>query len=197
MGVQCSTTKTRKNNKNWKNHHLSTPNNSIIINSNLSQNKEIDKNINNININNKNENIYEILLKIHNENRKIYGTPFLKLNYELCQLAQEYADKCADLQNTDLNPVSYKNECIGENITEFDGNISTTSKICEEWANERNIFDFRNKEYNGKTKHFTQMIWKDTQSVGFGFSSTPNGKNYFVSFYFPAGNIFDEFDNNI
>ena len=156
-----------------------------------------NRNVNSGNIRKKNTNIYKNLLKMHNEYRKIYGTRFLELNYELCQLAQEYADKCADFQNTDLNPFSYKNECIGENISEFDGDISTTLTICENWANERNNFDFRNKEYNGKTKHFTQMIWKSSQIVGFGFSSSSNGKNYFVSFYFPAGNIFDEFDKNI
>ena len=204
MGVQCYSNKKRNNDKKWNKDIHSTYSNSIIINSNLSQNIDINKKMNmimNMNMNNKqeniDENIYEILLKNHNKYRKKYGAPNLELNYELCQLAQEYADKCADLQNIDLNPVSYKNECIGENISEFDGDISTTLTICENWANERNNFDFRNKEYNGKTKHFTQMIWKDTQIVGFGFSSSSNGKNYFVSFYFPAGNIFDEFDNNI
>ena len=147
--------------------------------------------------NNKKTNIYKNLLKIHNDYRIKYNVQNLELNYELCQLAQEYADKCADLQNTDLSPALYKNECIGENISEFDGDISTTSTIIKEWANERNNFDFKNKEYNGKTKHFTQMIWKSSQIVGFGFSSSSNEKNYFVSFYFPAGNIFDKFNKNI
>ena len=153
------------------------------------------RNVNNGN--NKKINIYKNLLKIHNDYRIKYDAQDLQLNYELCELAQEYADKYAELQNTDLSPALYKNECIGENISEFDGDISTTLTICENWANERNNFDFRNKEYNDKTKHFTQMIWKSSQIVGFGFSSSSNGKNYFVSFYFPAGNIFDEFDNNI
>ena len=155
------------------------------------------RNVNNGNFknNNKKIDIYKNLLKIHNDYRIKYNAQNLELNYELCQLAQEYADKYADLQNTDLSPALYKNECIGENISEFDGDISTTSKICEEWANEGIFLDSR--EYKDQTKHFTQMIWKDTQSVGFGFSSTPNGKNYFVSFYFPAGNIFDKFNKNI
>ena len=141
--------------------------------------------------------MYNNLLKIHNDIRIKYKAPDLKLNYELCQLAQEYADKCADSQNIDFTPVLYNDECIGENISEFYGDISTTSKICEDWAYERNYFDFRSKEYKDQTKHFTQMIWKNTKSVGFGFSSSSNGKYYFVSFYYPAGNIFDEFDKNV
>ena len=139
--------------------------------------------------------MYNNLLKIHNDIRIKYKAPDLKLNYELCQLAQEYADKCADSQNIDFNPVLYNNECIGENISEFDGDISKTSKICENWINERQYLT--SGKYKDETKHFTQMIWKETQSVGFGFSSSSNGKNYFVTFYFPAGNIFDEFDKNI
>jgi len=196
MGVICNSTKKRKFDKIWENNNFSiSNNNSYIINENISQNKE--KNTNNKKEHIYEKNIYEDLLKKHNEYRNKYGAPDLELNDELCQLAQEYADKCADFQNTDLNPVSYNDECIGENISEFEGDISTTSTICENWANERNNFDFRKKEYKEQTKHFTQMIWKNTQSVGFGFSSSSNGKNYFVSFYFPAGNIFDEFDKNI
>ena len=156
-----------------------------------------NRNVNSGNIRKKNTNIYKNLLKMHNEYRIKYQAPNLELNDELCQLAQEYADKCADLQNIDLNPVSYKNECVGENISEFDGDISTTLTICENWANERNNYNFRDKVYKDQTKHFTQMIWKNTQIVGFGFSSSSNEKNYFVSFYFPAGNIFEEFDKNI
>ena len=153
-----------------------------------------NRNFNSGNIKKKNNNIYKNLLKLHNDYRIIYKAPNLELNDELCQLAQEYADKCADLQSTDLTPVLYKNECLGENIFEFDGDISTTSTIIEEWANERINLEYN---YKDQTKHFTQMIWKNTQIVGFGFSSSSNEKNYFVSFYFPAGNIFNEFDRNI
>ena len=196
MGVKCFATKKMKNDKIVKINKIENENFSISNNNaKLSQNKEI--NTYNKQENKYDKNIYENLLKKHNEYRKKYGAPDLELNDELCLLAQEYADKCADLQNIDLNPVSYKNECVGENISEFDGDILTTSKICEEWANERNNFDFRQKGYKEQNKHFTQMIWKDTKIVGFGFSSSSNEKNYFVSFYFPAGNIFNEFDRNI
>ena len=193
MGVLCYSNKKkniRKNDKNDKIDNFFISYNPVVINANISQNKEK-------NINNKQENIYENLLKKHNECRNKYGATNLELNEELCQLAQEYADKCAEFQNTDLNPFSYKNECLGENISEFDGDISTALTICENWANERNNYNFRDKVYKDQTKHFTQMIWKNTQIVGFGFSSSSNEKNYFVSFYFPAGNIFEEFDKNI
>ena len=196
MGVLCYSNKKKNIRKNDKNDKIDRIDNffisynPVVINANISQNKEK-------NINNKQENIYENLLKKHNECRNKYGATNLELNEELCQLAQEYADKCAEFQNTDLNPFSYKNECLGENISEFDGDISTALTICENWANERNNYNFRDKVYKDQTKHFTQMIWKNTQIVGFGFSSSSNEKNYFVSFYFPAGNIFEEFDKNI
>ena len=189
MGVVCSSTKSTRSSRKTKNPIISKGD-EIMLNSNFSHKRENNSNINQ-------DDIYEKLLKQHNDERKRYNAHELELNYELCQLAQEYADKCADSQNIDFTPVLYNDECIGENISEFYGDISTTSKICEDWAYERNYFDFRSKEYKDQTKHFTQMIWKNTKSVGFGFSSSSNGKYYFVSFYYPAGNIFDEFDKNV
>ena len=185
MGIQCNSIERRKriNHRKTDDSSFSTSTNTSVIYGK------------NVNIHQENNNLYEILLNKHNYYRKFYNSPELELNDDLCKLAQEYADKCADLQSTDLSPVLYENECIGESISELNGDISTSSTICDEWAQEKKDFDFRSKIYNGKAKHFTQMIWKNTRSVGFGFSSS-NNKNYFVSFYFPAGNIFDEFEKN-
>ena len=41
------------------------------------------------------------------------------------------------------------------------------------------------KKYFSKTKHFTQIIWKKTREVGFGYSQLNNNEKIFVAFYFP------------
>lgn len=37
--------------------------------------------------------------------------------------------------------------------------------------------------------HFTQLVWKNTQLVGFGKSFDDQGCVYIVANYFPPGNI--------
>ena len=41
------------------------------------------------------------------------------------------------------------------------------------------------------------MIWKDSKEVGFGFKKVNEGKCYFIAIYYPAGNIFNKYNDNI
>jgi hypothetical protein len=36
------------------------------------------------------------------------------------------------------------------------------------WGNERDKYDFQKAEFNKKTGHFTQLVWKGTTDVGCG-----------------------------
>ncbi len=73
--------------------------------------------------------------------------------------------------------------------------------ICQNWINEEEYFVNNtindDIKYFSKTKHFTQIIWKKTKEIGIGFSTLNNNDKIFIIVYFPAGNIFDEFKNNI
>ena len=126
----------------------------------------------------------------HNKIREAYKLKPLILKNSLCKLAQRYADKCAETESLDHCPLLYQGNIIGENIKEIDNEEIDISKICEEWNKEKISFDPESKKFNSKASHISQIIWKETEYVGFGWSTSPNKKSYFVAFYYPAGNIF-------
>lgn len=77
------------------------------------------------------------------------------------------------------------------------------------WGNERKGFDFGSPDFHHDTGHFTQLVWKATQSVGCGRyycgRQRQNGDNerahdwYLVCHYYPMGNVVggDLFHTNI
>ena len=77
--------------------------------------------------------------------------------------------------------------CNGKDAT---GEMATT-----DWYNEIKVHNFK-KEFQVNSGHFTQLIWKGTEEVGFGVAN--RGKLYFVvANYYPAGNILGEFSTNV
>ncbi len=151
--------------------------------------------------------VYEELLKQHNEIRKKFNSQNLSLNDELKILAQNFADNFDILKDSNLFDNNYKGQPLGINYKVFNGDIKEINKICEEWIKEKEYYnEIKNKgenkaknykKYFSKTKHFTQIIWKKTREVGFGYSQLNNNEKIFVAFYFPAGNILNEFSENI
>ncbi|OON13978.1 hypothetical protein X801_10236, partial [Opisthorchis viverrini] len=65
------------------------------------------------------------------------------------------------------------------------------------WYDEIKLHDFRG-EFNEKSGHFTQLIWKSTVKAGFGVASTKDGHQVFVvGRYMPPGNMLGEFFKNV
>ena len=151
--------------------------------------------------------VYEELLKQHNKIRKEFKSQNLSLNDDLKILAQNFADNFDILKDSNLLDNNYKGQPLGINYKVFNGDIKEINKICEEWIKEKEYYnEIKNKgenkakdykKYFSKTKHFTQIIWKKTREVGFGYSQLNNNEKIFVAFYFPAGNILNEFNENI
>ena len=151
--------------------------------------------------------VYEELLKQHNKIRKEFSSHNLSLNDDLKILAQNFADNFDILKDSNLLDNNYKGQPLGINYKVFNGDIKEINKICEEWIKEKEYYnEIKNKgenkakdykKYFSKTKHFTQIIWKKTREVGFGYSQLNNNEKIFVAFYFPAGNILNEFSENI
>ena len=147
-----------------------------------------------------NENNIDIALKKHNELRNIYGVEPLNLNNELCELAKKYAEECAETESLDHIPYLYKGNIIGENTIETNDENKDIRDMIQKWFGERCYYDKdknQSHKFNNKASHFYQIIWKETKEVGFGLSQSQNKKTYFVAFYFPAGNIFNKFKENL
>ena len=159
------------------------------INSNDNKKKEI-KNI---------TNLYNEILIIHNEEREKKKFPALKTDKKLNKLAQKFADNFQEiLENNFIDD----NNIYGINYSTFKGNkdyLSEIIKICNNWIEEKAsiVGNSQLYKYNSKTKHYTQIIWKGTKNIGFGYSKIDKENSVFVVFYYPAGNILDKFKDNL
>ena len=136
-------------------------------------------------------------LSIHNNYRKNHGCNSLSLNDTLCDLAREYAKKCANTKNIGYCDDLYNNDIIGQNIAVVNHHYFDVIEICYEWYNVKKNYKFGSNKYIEGTGHFTQLIWKNTKYIGFGYEEDDNGNIYFVANYYPAGNIFNEFGENV
>ena len=88
------------------------------------------------------------------------------------------------------------NQPLGVNIYNGDKKISPED-ICKEWYNENKFYNYDIDKFQKKAIHFTQIVWKNTIEVGFAFTSKKSIKCIGVALYYPAGNIFDEFKDNV
>ena len=153
-----------------------------------------DKNDKNDKIDKKNDFIKRTLEK-HNELRKKHGSNNLRISQELNQMAQEQADKLIEHKREFFNHL-YKDEALGENILISDDLSIKPEKICKDWYNEGINYDYKLNKFQKGKGHFTQLIWKDSKEVGFGFNFT-NNEVIAVAYYYPSGNIIGKFSENV
>lgn len=128
---------------------------------------------------------------------------------KLANYAQEYAQKCIWKHSVSIRP----NLCVcdtcadsgqggpyGENLAE--GYASPTLAV-DGWAGEEAHYNYAKARFTEKTGHFTQLVWKNTTSVGCGAvqcaNSAPNGVEgwYVVCEYYPRGNVVGEFKQEV
>ena len=143
----------------------------------------------------------EEALLAHNEIRAKHNSPPLELNPTLSTIAQSHSELLAKKRKKIYsNNNIFKNQKIGESIY-----ISKKSCDGEEvtffWYKGNKKYNFQkleeNKDDNEEINFFTQLVWKDTKEVGFGFSNDEKGNYYYVANYFPCGNIKGQYQNNV
>ena len=179
-----------KNNYNNNNEDF---NKNFIVNENIYNKKNNTTNI----LLNEVENYKKIMYEMHLKFRKLHGcSNELSLDEFLNKLAQEYAkDLINNPKHIYYNNYTYKGETLGENIEISEGKINPY-EICNKWYKESENYKYNKNKFQKETVHFTQIVWKKTENVGFGFEMKDN-IYIAVALYYPAGNIFNEFDNNV
>ena len=130
--------------------------------------------------------IYNEVLRQHNKVRKDLNIQNLKLNDKITILAQKFADNYDSSEESNFIIDNYKEKQLGINYEIFKGDISKINTICESWINEGNP---NYNKYKSKTKHFSQMIAKNTKEIGIGYSELNNKEKIFIVYYYPAGDI--------
>ena len=146
--------------------------------------------------NEKKINVYrEQALNKHNELRIKHESPKLKINKDLNKLAQEYAKQILDSEGKKSFPSNiYNDSTLGENI--LISQRITAEEMCQKWYDEINSYDFNINKFQKEASHFTQLIWKETKEVGFGYAFKKD-KFCGVALYYPAGNVLGEFSKNV
>lgn len=68
--------------------------------------------------------------------------------------------------------------------------------MTDSWYNECSRYDYRNPSFQSNTGHFTQVVWKGSQEVGFA-RATGSSMTYAVAMYYPPGNYIGQFERNV
>jgi uncharacterized protein YkwD len=119
-----------------------------------------------------------------------HGANFVYWNTSLADYAQNWANKCQ---------WEHSHGPSGENLAQ--GYVDVTSSV-DAWGDERALYSWKGTQtgFSEATGHFTQLVWKDTTSVGCAAVDCHDvsGSNiqgvFLVCEYWPAGNIVGEND---
>ncbi|CAG8962072.1 hypothetical protein HYFRA_00005115 [Hymenoscyphus fraxineus] len=99
------------------------------------------------------------MLTYHNFFRKQHGAKDLVWDQKLADFGQSDSDKCAQ---------KHSNGPYGENKAW--GTALDTKTAVNMWGSERTKFNFNNGGFSMATGHFTQVVWKETTTVGCGLT---------------------------
>lgn len=125
--------------------------------------------------------------------RAKHNAPPLQYNTSLAKSSNEWAYYLSSITS-----LVHSSGFIGENLGLIQFNSNSTINIINLWYNEKIKYDYSNPGFTYETGHFTQLIWKNTKSVGFGISLDVNTNYmYMVMQFYPPGNIQGDFANNV
>lgn len=85
----------------------------------------------------------------------------------------------------------------GENIFWAISSSVSGSDPVEAWYKEIHDYNFEQAESQSKTRHFTQVIWKNSSQLGVGIAKCKNGSTIVVANYDPSGNCKTQYSTNV
>ncbi|CAF0787118.1 unnamed protein product [Brachionus calyciflorus] len=144
------------------------------------------------------DNFIQEALNAHNLCRKKHGSDPLIHNKDISAIAQNYANYLAKIGSLTHSTNTYKGQKLGENLFyHYDSRniVLSGEKPTMDWYNE--IKQYKYRDYQPGTGHFTQVVWKSTKEVGLGLAKANDGSIYVVANYYPAGNFIGQFSDNV
>ncbi|KAL1502315.1 hypothetical protein ABEB36_007480 [Hypothenemus hampei] len=141
-------------------------------------------------------NFEEDFLNAHNHYRARHGVPPLTLDKSLCKYAEEWAKHLASKNILEHRPESNYGEsiyCLYSSDPTFKINGNTP---VDTWYEEIKQHTFSREPSDLKSGHFTQLIWKSSESLGVAVAKSSQGSIYVVAYYSPAGNFVGHFVEN-
>lgn len=132
--------------------------------------------------------VAEQYLGAHNSARRAVGAgiPDLQWSVQLQAYASNWA---SDRANKARCALSHSGGPYGENIFWSSG-ASTPAAAVTAWVNEKQFYNYAsNSCAPGQVcGHYTQVVWRNSQSVGCGSAACPGGGTFVVCSYNPPGN---------
>jgi uncharacterized protein YkwD len=123
------------------------------------------------------------MLAAHNQVRAQVGLRPLEWSYSLAAKAQEWADTLID------NNWFFHSHTpgLGESMTLVINGEYVPQQVVAGWVSERRFYDLRRNQCADMCGHYTQVVWRDTKSVGCAMSRTDD-RQVWVCEYYPPGN---------
>ncbi|KAF3032531.1 hypothetical protein E8E12_002558 [Didymella heteroderae] len=136
----------------------------------------------------------QTILDVTNLYRQQHNASQLSWNESLAEYAKDWSEDCE---------FEHSGGASGENLASGYPNVTAS---VEAWGNERKDYDFKKGEFSFATGHFTQLVWRNTTTVGCARTecngNQKGGKGdapgwYIVCEYYPAGNVISQFKDNV
>ncbi len=144
------------------------------------------------------------ILARHNFYRAKHGVPPLKLDRNLNNAAQQWANTLASTQQFKHSGVAGQGENLyvyGTTATTLPNITTEANKAVDAWYNEIKYYNYAKPGFSMATGHFTQVVWQSSTTLGCGIASGKyqqryNGR-YVVCRYTPPGNYTGQFPRNV
>jgi uncharacterized protein YkwD len=127
------------------------------------------------------------MLAAHNAARAKVGTPALVWSDRLAAYAQEWARTL--LARGEFS--HRRNPVYGENLYDVTGGSSMPAEVVRDWVSESRDYSYRNNSCRGTCGHYTQVVWRNTKSVGCAVARSRD-REVWVCNYDPPGNFVGE-----
>ena len=129
------------------------------------------------------QNSQQDYLNAHNTARAQVSVGPMTWNNTVAAYAQSYANK----QIGDCNLV-HSNGPYGENLAKGSGSFTGTAAV-NLWVAEKPNYDYNsNSCVGGECRHYTQVVWRNSVSLGCARAQCNNGWWFIICNYYPPGN---------
>jgi len=124
------------------------------------------------------------MLDAHNAVRARLGEPPLAWSPQLAAAAQDWANRLIRSGGFAHRPGNR----YGENLYSISGGAASPRQVVDAWAGEARDYDIRSNRCAGMCGHYTQIVWRNTRSVGCAVA-TDAEREVWVCEYDPPGNV--------
>ncbi|CAN8324756.1 unnamed protein product [Cochlearia groenlandica] len=123
-------------------------------------------------------------LDVHNRARAAVGVRPIKWHNGVANYARDYASRRRDCRLIESGGR------YGENLARSGGDMSGAAAV-RAWVNEKQDYFYGSNTCRaGKTcKHYTQVVWRDSEWVGCGKVKCNNGGTFVICSYDRPGNV--------